>query len=175
MYLNIALLVPIGAIILAVFIFYQDKAYRLRNAEAYSEELNKRLKFFYKRRDNIESTHMIIMDAIAHGLDINKIIKGKRNSADVYERWYSWRNHGYYYNEDWSNPREWIGGKINPDGSIRRIKNRWNISIPFDFHPSQIPLDKYKHLKPRSGKTIESEFLDYWEKRSFDPKDLEQL
>ena len=125
------------------------------------------LRFFWKRRDPKESTHMIIMDAIACGLDINKLIKEKGNSTWIYEYWHSYRNEGYYYNEDWNDSREWVGGK---KGFLK--KSDKNTYVPLMFRPSLIPLEKYKHLKPRSGKDFGRMNLSNLQTRSFSVKDL---
>ena len=113
------------------------------------------------------STYMIIMDAIACGLDINKLIKEKGNSTWIYEYWHSYRNEGYYYNEDWNDSREWVGGK---KGFLK--KSDKNTYVPLMFRPSLIPLEKYKHLKPRSGKDFGRMNLSNLQTRSFSVKDL---
>ena len=118
------------------------------------------LKFFWKRRDFEESTHMIIMDAISCGLDINKLIEEKGNSSYVYQRWLSCQNEDYRYGDEWSLEEK------------KKVKRERNIYTPYGFRPTDIPLKKYKHLKPYSG--TYNGFFDYQniEKLSFSVKDL---
>ena len=141
----------------------------INRQEKEKDKMLNQLRFFWERRDNKECTHMIIMDAIACGLDINKLIKKKGNSTWIYEYWYSYRNEGYYYNETWNDSRDWVGGKR---GVLK--KNDKNTYVPLMFRPSLIPLEKYKHLKPDSGKDFGRMMLSDLQTRSFSVKDLKE-
>ena len=133
--------------------------------EREKNKMRNQLKFFWKRRDFEESTHMIIMDAIACGLDINKVLEIDGNSRYIYDYWESYQNENFRYEDKWS----YIKKK-----EVKQVKSERNIYTPYEFRPSDIPLKKYKHLKPYSG--THNGFFDYEniEKLSFSVRDLKE-
>ena len=155
----------VGFVVGGLFATFREE----NKKERENDKVRNELRFFWKRRDPKESTHMIIMDAIACGLDIHEVIKKKGNSTWIYQYWYSYRNQGYFYNENWSDSRDWVGGK---KGVLK--KNKKNTSVPLMFRASEIPLEKYKHLKPGSGKDFGRMDLMSINTQSFSVKDLKE-
>ena len=151
-----------GGVLFGIAVGFFIGSEREINRQEREEKKNQnQLKFFWKRRDFEESTHMIIMDAISCGLDINKLIEEKGNSTYVYQQWYSYQNENYRYEDDWAFVMK------------KKVKRERNIYTPYEFRPTNIPIKKYKHLKPYSG--THNGFFDYRniEKVSFSVKDLE--
>ena len=94
------------------------------------------LKCFYKLKSNKESTDLIILDAIALGVDLNYIVDCK----DLFEKWRSWRNYRIQFATK-KHPL-WKG-----DSQDAYKLTDYSIYIPQEFKPVNLSLDDYKHLK----------------------------
>ena len=70
---------------------------------------------------------------------------------------------------DRSYSKDWVGGK---KGVLK--KSDKNTNVPYDFRPTEIPLEKYKHLKPDSGKDFGRMMLSDLQTRSFSVRDLKE-
>jgi hypothetical protein len=100
------------------------------------------IRCFYNIKPNQEIMEAIIKDSIALGIDLDFI----KDSLDLYEKWYYWRNHGVlfptYKNPNWS--------AYDSKGRLKNLKISENtIYIPEHFNPVRIDLDSYKALKSR--------------------------
>ena len=129
------------------------------------DKLINQLKVFWNRRNIKETKHIIIMDAISCGLDINKIIEVKGSFNDVFQRWWAYRNLNYSFDQ------EYCGSSVKTGmEKHKRKKSKKNIDLPdfFSLNDNQdISLNKYKNLKYSTWGPLEDYSLNEFERKAY--------